>query len=369
MDFELSDEQKMLADAAQRYVREKCGLEARRAASATPDGFSREHWNQFAEMGWLALPIPEDAGGLGGSESDITVLMEQLGEGLVAEPFVDTAILCGTLIAHSGNAAQRSLLLEGIAAGEYIVTLAHIEGDGRSEYATPVSTSATRNGDGWKLNGTKQRVFHGQSADYWLVTAQMDGGTGLFAVAKGTAGVQLASYQMIDGTRAADITFSDAPLGADALLLQPPATLAALEEALDRANLATTAAAIGSMEAVMATTAEYLKTRVQYGKPLSTFQALQHRMAEMFVETDQAHSILYRTLSIAASGNKAEFGKAVSAAKALVTQACQFVTAQGIQLHGGIGVTEEYVIGHHYKAMLVYEKRYGDASFHLARST
>lgn len=368
MDFELSDEQKMLADAAQRYVREECGLDARRAASATADGFSREHWKRFAEMGWLALPIPEDAGGLGGSEVDIAVLMEQLGEALIAEPFVETAILCGSLIAKSGNAALRAALLEGIACGETIVALAHIEGDGRSEYETPVEARVIRNGDGWRLNGTKQRVVHGPSADYWLVTAQIDGGIGLFAVANGTPGVSLAQYQLIDGTRAADIAFSDVPLDANTLLLPPAATRDALEEALDRANLATTAAAIGSMEAVMAVTAEYIKTRVQYGKPLSTFQALQHRISEMFVETDQAHSILYRTISVTSSGGGAQRGKAVSGAKVLVAQAGQFVTAQGIQLHGGLGVTEEYVVGHHYKAMLVYEKRYGDTSFHLTRS-
>lgn len=368
MDFELSDEQKMLADAAQRYVREECTLEAHRAAAATPEGFSREHWNQFAEMGWLALAIPEDAGGLGGSPVDMAVLMEQLGEGLVVEPIVDSTVLCGTLLAKSDNADLRAKLLEGIATGECLVTLAHIEGDGRSEYETQVGATATGAGAGWTLSGTKQRVFHGQSADYWLVTARMEGGVGLFAVARDAAGVTVDTHRMIDGTQASDLSFNGTALGADALVLVPGATQAALEEALDRANLATTAAAIGSMEAVMAITAEYIKTRVQYGKPLSTFQALQHRMAEMFVETDQAHSILYRALSIALSGNAAELGKAVSAAKALVTQACQFVTAQGIQLHGGIGCTEEYVIGHHYKAMIVYEKRYGDASFHLARS-
>lgn len=367
MDFELSDEQKMLADSAQRYVREECTLEARRAAGATPDGFSRAHWRQFAAMGWLALSIPEDAGGLGGSEIDLAVLMQQLGEGLVVEPLVDSAILCGSVIARSDNAARRASLLEGIASGETIVALAHIEGDGRCEYSTAVQATATRSGKGWKLCGTKQRVFHGASADVWLVTAQMDGGIGVFAVPKEAPGVLLASYPLIDGTHAADLTFTDTPLDAEDLLLRPAATPVALEEALDRAVLATTAAAIGSMEAVMATTSEYIKTRVQYGKPLSTFQALQHRMAEMFVETDQAHSILYRALSLVGADVKLR-RQAISGAKALVTQACQFVTAQGIQLHGGIGVTEEYVIGHHYKAMLVYEKRFGDAAFHLARS-
>jgi alkylation response protein AidB-like acyl-CoA dehydrogenase len=368
MDFELSDEQKMLAGAAQRYVREECSLEARRSASATADGFSRGHWQRFAEMGWLALPIPEDAGGIGGSDADVAVLMEQLGEGLVAEPYVDTVILCGSLIARSRNAALRATLLEGIAAGETIVILAHIEDDGRSEYETAVKASATRSGDGWNLSGSKQRVVHGQSADYWLVSAQTDGGIGLFAVASDTRGVSVASYQLIDGTRGADITFSETRLGADALLLPPGETQAALEEALDRAILATTAAAIGSMEVVMAITADYIKTRVQYGKPLSTFQVLQHRISEMFVETDQAHSILYRALSVAESGDAGQLQRAVSAAKTLVARSGHFVTAQGIQLHGGIGVTDEYVIGHHYKAMLVYEKRFGDASFHLMRS-
>jgi len=378
MNFDLTDEQKMLVDTARRYVREKCGLEARRGASQGPDGFSREHWANFTDMGWLALTVPEDVGGLGGSSMDVALLMEQLGESLVAEPLVDTAILGVALIARSDNAALRTALLQDIAAGQCITALAHVEGEGRFEYDTPVTTRAVRSGSGWMLNGVKQRVFHGNSADCLLVTANLadDGGFGafgipdfsVFAIPRSTAGITIDSYELIDGTRAADITLQDVTLDADAILLQPGAAWPALEEALDRAILAATAAALGSMEAVMAMTAEYIKTRVQYGKPLSTFQALQHRMAEMFIEADQVRSILYRALAATEAGDACQRRRAVSAAKTLATRAGHFIAGQGIQLHGGIGVTEEYAVGRHFKAMLAFDKRFGDASFHLTRT-
>jgi alkylation response protein AidB-like acyl-CoA dehydrogenase len=370
MDFNLSDEQKMLVDGARRYLRERYSLEARRAASRTDDGFSRQHWKNFAQFGWLALPIAEERGGMGGSPVDVALLMEQLGAALVAEPVVDSAILCGTLLSHASCSPVAAELLGEIGSGAAIAALAHVEQEGRCEYDSPVSTCAAPTADGWKLFGIKHRVFHGASADRLLLTARLEGGSelGLFVIDPKLAGISFNSYELIDGTRAADIRLEAVRVPASALVLRGARVTEALAQGCDQAVLALSAAALGSMDAVMRMTAEYLKTRVQYGQPLARFQALQHRMSEMFIETDQARSIVHHALASIDSCDTEQVRRAISAAKSLVTRACRFVTSQGIQLHGGIGTTEEYAVGHHYRSMLVYEFRFGDYDFHLDRS-
>jgi alkylation response protein AidB-like acyl-CoA dehydrogenase len=370
MNFDLSDEQKMLVDGAARYVRERCSLEARRRAAQEADGFSRQHWARFAEMGWLALPLPEAAGGLGGGAVDIALLMEELGRGLVNEPLVDSPVLCGALLAAAPPSALRDDLLGRIVDGSCIAALAHVEADGRSEFDTAIECRAQRHADGWRLHGGKHRVVHGGSADCWLVTARVDDGDdyALFAVAAGSAGVAVDSYPLIDGTRACDLLLDGVLLPPEALLLPAGAARAPLEVAIDLAMVAFGAAAVGSMEQVMVATADYLKTRVQYGKPLAQFQALQHRMAEMLVETEQARSILYRALAAIEGGDADARRRAASGARVLIARSGLFVTGQGIQLHGGIGTTEEFAVGHHYKALLTFAGRFGDNAFHALRS-
>jgi alkylation response protein AidB-like acyl-CoA dehydrogenase len=374
MDFDLSDEQRMLAEAARRYVRERCTLEQKRALTARSEGLSRERWAEFAEMGWLALPLPEARGGLGGGPVEIVLLMEELGRGLVNEPVVDSAVLCGALLAHADAEGRAGALLEHLATGAALPVLAHLEPGDRNDYDVAVATRARRIGDGWQLSGSKHLVRHGASATHWLVTARVDGAEGadalaLFVVDRNATGVSVTSHPMIDGTCAADLRFDHLALASDALLIAPGQTQAALNEALDRALLALCAAAIGSMEAVMAMTADYLKTRVQYGQPLARFQALQHRMAEMFVETDQSRAALFRAIAAVEAREPLARAQALSAAKWLIARAGLFVTGEGIQLHGGIGTTEEYAVGHHYKAMVSFDKRLGDADFHLLRSS
>ncbi|MCW8158381.1 acyl-CoA dehydrogenase [Stutzerimonas xanthomarina] len=370
MNFTLTDEQKMLADSAERYIRERYHFEPRRAIAKGETGFSREHWASFAEMGWLALTIPEEDGGLGGSAFDQALLMEYLGGGLVVEPVVDTAVLCGTLIRHSGNAALRENLLGRIAAGEAVLALAHEEQHSRHEYAADVTATAKKLANGWSLSGVKHRVFHGGSADQWLVTAIPEGEkqAAVFVIDRNAAGTRYTTYELLDGSRGADITLTDVIVAEDALLLTAQQSGVALEEAFDQAVLALSSACLGSMEAVMAMTADYLKTRVQYGKPLAQFQALQHRMSEMFVETDQARSMLSSALAAIESGDLQRRRFAISGLKVVAARAHYFVTAQGIQLHGGIGTTDEYAVGHHYKFALMYDKRFGDSDFHLDRA-
>jgi alkylation response protein AidB-like acyl-CoA dehydrogenase len=370
VDFDLSDEQRMLVDGARRYVRENLGTETRRHAATSTDGFSRDHWAAFAEMGWLALPVPEDAGGLGGSDVDIALLTEELGRGLSSLPYVDCAVLACSLIAASPDTALRKQLLAAIASGEAIVALAHMEPDGRSDFDTPVQTRATETAQGWQLSGMKARVVHGGPATHWLVTSRTDDadqdGFAVFIVARDASGVQVSTYELVDGSRGADLQFDAAP--ATLLIRDHVEAATALEAALDRAIVALAAQTVGSMEAVMLTTADYLKQRTQFGQTLSKFQALQHRMSEMFLETDQARSMLMSALAGLASGDSVYRAQAASGAKALITQAAYFVTGQGIQLHGGMGITDELGVSHHYKSALVFDKRFGDRDFHLTRS-
>src|SRR5690606_4309423 len=241
-----------------------------------------------------------------------------------------------------------------------------IEGGGRCEFDTPLATTATAAGDGWRLEGTKQLVFGGHNAGLLVVGARLEGGElGLFAVAADSAGLSRTNYRLIDGSRAADVRLDGVSVPGDALLLRGQAARDALALAIDKCIIAGCGSALGTMETVMAMTADYLKTRVQYGKPLAQFQALQHRMAEMLVETEQARAMLCRALSL--FDDPAQRPAAVSAAKVLISKAARWVTAQGIQLHGGIATTEEYAVGHHYKAMLAFEQRFGDSDWHLAR--
>jgi alkylation response protein AidB-like acyl-CoA dehydrogenase len=370
MNFELTDEHKLLAESAERYMRERYAFEDRRHTVTSGANFSRKHWQQFADMGWLALDIAEANGGLGASSFELTQLMEPLGNGLLLEPVVDTAVLCASILGASDNVGARQRLLESIAAGETVMALAHQEQDSRNEFQVQVRSSARRVVDGWALSGHKHRVFHGGVADVVLVSTILDDSNepALFVVDRTAAGITANTYELIDGSRAADLHFQEVQVTDAALLLRGEVVHQAIETGIDRAILALCAASVGSMEAVMAMTADYLKTRVQYGKPLAQFQALQHRMAEMFVETDQARAMLFSAINAFDSGVVPARRQALSGAKVFIARAYYFVASQGIQLHGGIGTTDEYAVGHHYKAAVLFEKRFGDNDFHLARA-
>lgn len=370
MNFDLTDEQRMLVDGAERYVRERYDFETRRAIVKHENGFSTQHWHDYANLGWLALAIAEEDGGLGGNDTDLALLTERLGEGLVLEPVVECAVLCTSLITASPAGPLRESLLARIASGEMLVALAHQESTVRHEYSHDVRCTARRVADGWELSGVKQRVFYGDNADAWLVSACIEGkpGFALFLVEAGSAGASIHGYELINGSRAADLHLERVIIRESALLVSAERGGEALDFALDRALVAYGAACLGSMESVLSMTADYLKTRVQYGKPLAQFQALQHRMAEMFVETDQARSIHCSALAAMQSGDPQRRRFSVSAMKVVIAQAYLFVTGQGIQLHGGIGTTEEYAVGHHYKAAVMFDQRLGDSDFHLERT-
>lgn len=366
MDFNLTDEQQMLRESASRFVREQYGFEARRKWAAA-DGWSPERWAQYAEMGWLSLSIPEELGGLGCSFVETALVVEELGRGMVLEPFVGGAVLAARLIERAdapGFGSQREASLAGLADGSVIALLAHSEPASRFELDS-VATQAREAPGGWVIDGTKMMVPGAQAATHFIVSAQVQGqGIALFLVNR--EAVVLHAYPLIDGTRAADIELNGVAVGKDALLAAPGSALPLLEEAMDRAALAQVAEGLGCMEAVMELTSEYLKTRQQFGQPIGRFQALQHRMSEMFVEVQETRSILLRGIANL-EGAPAARKQAVSAAKVMLGTAGRFVGGQGIQLHGGIGVTDEYQVGHYYKRLLALEKIYGDSDWHLDR--
>ena len=366
MDFNLTDEQQMLRESAARFMREQYGFEARRKWAAD-GGWSRERWAQYAEMGWLSLSIPEELGGMGCSFVETALVAEELGRGIALEPFIGCAVLAARLIERGdapGFDTRREGLLGGIADGSAITLLAHSEPGSRFELDS-VATQARETAGGWVLDGSKMMVPGAPGAAHFSVSARVHGqGIALFLVPR--EAVVLHSYPLIDGTCAADVELSEAVVGKDALLAAPGSAVLLLEEAMDRAALAQVAEGLGSMEAVLELTGEYLKTRQQFGQAIGKFQALQHRMSEMFVEVQETRSILLRGIANL-EGAPAARRQAVSAAKVMLGTAGRFVGGQGIQLHGGIGVTDEYQVGHYYKRLLALEKIYGDSDWHLDR--
>jgi alkylation response protein AidB-like acyl-CoA dehydrogenase len=364
MDFTLTDEQKMLRDGADRYLAEHYDFDKRRALIARDGGFSEAQWQQFAELGWLALALPEDCDGLAGSAVETSLLMEAMGKRLVLEPFATTAILCARLIEGCEDENLRADLLKGIAAGAVRVALAHGEIDSRYDLDRVVAR-AHRTSRGFAVTGRKTNVWDAPSAHNLIVSAVIEGDTGFafFSVERDAAGVRQRFFPLIDSTQCADVDFDSAPAK---LLL--PATQAPmrLEEAADRMVLARVAETLGIMEQVLDLTAEQLRNRSQFGQPLAKFQALQHRMAEMFVEVQEVRSILYRGLAFI-DAPAAERKAAVSVAKVVANAASRIVGAQGIQLHGGVGMTDEYAVGHYFKRLIALEKAYGDSDYHLKR--
>ena len=366
MDFNLTEEQQMLREGVRRFASESYPFEARRRVLEGPLGFSAEHWQTFAELGWLALGLPEDVGGLGFSFLETTLVMEELGRALAPEPFVSTAVLGSRIIDRSGVQSLRSTLLPQIAEGKLRLALAHSEAKSRYNLAAVSATRARSTDEGYVIDGTKTLVVDAPSAHQLIVSAATEEGFILLVVPRDAAGVRLQEYRLIDGSLAADVEFRGVRVPKAALLAQAGRSLELLAEAVDRAILAAAAEAVGAMEGVLEITNAYLKQRVQFGQTIGKFQALQHRMAEMFVELQESRSILYRGLSLI-DASAPQRKRAISATKVVVSHAAKFVGSQGIQLHGGIGMTEEYAVGHYYKKLICFEKRFGDSEYHLER--
>ena len=346
MDFNPTDEQLMLRDSARRFVSNEYSLEKRRALSRSELGHSADYWRSFGEFGWLGLGLPASVGGLGCSFVETAILMEELGRAIVLEPYVSSAILCAHVLDRCGNEAMRLQTLRELVMAKCRLALAHWETSQRYDHSLP-QTKATRTDGGFVLTGEKSLVLDAHAADQFIVSACVEG-------------------QQIDDSRAADIRLDQVFVPASALLEAPIVSSAILDEAIDRATLGRSAEALGAMEAVMQITADYLKSRVQFGQPIGKFQALQHRMAEMFIEVQEARSILYCGLANIDAA-PAQRAKAIAAVKVVVANAGRIVGGSAIQLHGGMGLTAECSVGHYYKKLLAFDMIYGDIDENLDR--
>jgi pimeloyl-CoA dehydrogenase small subunit len=372
MDFNVTEEQTALQDTLRRFIAKEYGFEKRREFARSPDGFSRNLWRKYADLGVLALPFPEEFGGLNGTAVDTMIVMEAFGPGLILEPYLSAVILCGGLVRDTGNQAQKQNLLPGIAAGDLIMALGHYEPATRYEL-NHVTTSAKPAGDGWTVNGAKSTVLHGAAAQAFIVSARTsanardDAGVSLFIIDRDLPGVSVRDYATQDGLRAAEISLAGVHIGADMLLGAKDKALPAIERALDYANAALCAEAVGIVTALNAATLDYLKTRKQFGVPIGKFQALQHRMADMTIAAEQARSMMYLASVKADAADPAERHRAVSAAKAYIGQAARYVGQQAVQLHGGMGVTDELIVSHWFKRLTMINATFGDADYHLAR--
>lgn len=364
MDFNYTDEQNALRDTLSRYIAKDYPFEARRALAKSAEGFSRAHWKQFADLGLLALPFPEDFGGLNGNAVDTMLTMEAFGRGLVLEPYLATVVVAGHLIRDAGSAAQKEAILPAIAGGERMLALAHYERGARYEVSR-VDTAAKADGAGWKISGAKAVVLGGNAADTLIVSANTGKGISLFLVDSKAAGVTVRSTMTQDGGRAAEVRLDNVAVGQDALVGAQDSALPAIERALDYGIAALCAEAVGIMAALDEATLEYLKTRKQFGQPIGRFQALQHRMVDMVIATEQSRSMAMMAAVKADSSDAAERRRAVSAAKAYIGQQARFVGQQAVQLHGGMGVVDELNVSHYFKRLTMIELTFGNTDHHL----
>lgn len=371
MNFEHTEERRMLADSLRRLITEQYGFEARKQLLQSSPGMSRDMWNQLAEMGVIGALLREEDGGYGGGGFDIAVVFEEIGRGLLLEPLLGSAILVGEAIAVAGTPAQKALL-EQIIAGQTLAALAHEEPDSHYEH-THVATRATQEVDGrWRLQGHKAVVVQAESADLFLVSARSSGGIdeadgiSLFLIPANTPGLQLQGSDTIDGGRVADLLLQDVVLPADALLGQAGTADALLERILGRGVLALCAEALGAMEVAKEATLDHLRTRKQFGLPIGSFQALQHRMADLLLEVEQARSAVINAAA-ALDADRLTRERALSAAKFSIGRIGTLVAEESIQLHGGIGMTWELPLSHYAKRLVMIDHQLGDEDHHLQR--
>ncbi|GAB1266517.1 acyl-CoA dehydrogenase family protein [Aurantivibrio infirmus] len=372
MDFSYSEEQQMLRDSVAKFVSNDYDFDTRRKIVESEGGFSKDNWKLFAELGWLMVPFKEEDGGLGGTATDIIGLMEELGKGIVVEPILATVIMSGGIIAETGSAEQKTELLGAIMEGTLQLGLAFNEPQSRYNLAD-VATTATKQGDNYVLNGHKAVVLNGNNADKLVVVARTSGdqrdskGISLLLVDANAKGVSRTSYETVDGQHGAEIRFDKVSVPASDLLGQEGEALAALEKTIDLAALAVSAEAVGAMEVAYKKTVEYTKTRKQFGVPISSFQALQHRMADMFIQHEQAKSTLLMAAMKCDGSTNGTDPKAISAAKSRVGKSARLVGQESIQIHGGIGVTDELDVGHYFKRLTTIQFIFGSTDFHTQR--
>lgn len=363
----------MLQDSVQKFVQRHYSFDDRNAIIANPEGYSEQCWALFAELGWLTVPFSEEDGGFGGLATDLMVLMEEFGKAMVVEPFVPTAVLGGGIIAALGSTAQKDAMLSPLMEGQLQLACALYEAGGRYNLAN-VATTAKRDADEYVVSGEKILVLNGAEASQLLVSVRTSGeqrdaaGVSVLSIDSNCTGVYRHHYTTVDGHRAAQIRFDDVRVPTANLLGEAGGALSALEQAVDRATLSVSAEAVGALDALLQKTVEYSKTRKQFGTAIGTFQALQHRMADMFIECQLARSIvMMAAMKLDSDISADDKAKAVSAAKSRVGKAIRKVGQEAVQLHGGIGITNELDVGHLFKRVTGIETLFGNTDFHTAR--
>jgi pimeloyl-CoA dehydrogenase small subunit len=374
MDFDLSEEQRLLKESVDGLLGDAYDFDSRKKYMKEPGGWSKSIWGRFAEQGLLGLPFSEDDGGFGAGAVETMIVMEALGRALVIEPYLATVVIGGGLLRHGGSTAQKEAHIPSIIDGSKTFAFAQLEKNSRYDLAD-VSTSAKKKGAGWVIDGEKFVVLNGEAADTLIVTARTKGGQrdaggiGVFLVPAIAKGIARKSYPTQDGLHAADITFTGVEVGSDAAIGDPENALPLIERVVDEARTALCSEAVGLMDESLKATVEYLKTRKQFGVPIGSFQTLQHRAADMFVALEQARSMsMFATMACDFDDAK-ERATAVAAAKVQIGKSGKFVGQQSIQLHGGIGMTMEAKIGHYFKRLTMIENTFGDTEYHLRRVT
>ena len=375
MDFSFSEEQTLLQDTIAKYIQNEYSFETRQKIVLEERGYSSEVWKTYAELGWLGVPFSEDDGGFGGTAIEGMIMLEQFGKGLVVEPFLATVVLAGGALKIGGSRTQKDQYLNGVIDGSLQGALAYAEPQGRFNLAD-LTTKAEKDGNDYLINGYKAVVLNGPSADFYVVSTRTSGeqrdkqGVSLFVVDANTAGISRRDYPTVDAMRASEITFENVKVGSDALLKGDGSEgegLAIIEQVIDEGILAVGAEAVGCMEVLYKATVEYCKTREQFGQPIGKFQVLQHRMVDMFMEHEQAKSLMYMAAMRMDEGYGDQAKKAVSAFKVQVGKSGRFVGQNAVQLHGGMGMTEELNVGHYFKRLTTINTLFGNVDFHLKR--
>jgi pimeloyl-CoA dehydrogenase small subunit len=370
MDFDLTEEQRLLKESLDRLIRDRYAFEQRKNYAQNPEGWSRDLWAQYAELGLLGLPFEEQYGGSAGGPVETMIAMEAFGRALGLEPYFATVVLGGAFLRHGASAEQSADLIPKIAAGRLTLAFAHTERQSRYTLHD-IATRAARDGSGWAIEGEKGVVLHGDSADKLIVTARVGGGrrdrdgVAAFIVDAQATGVSRRGYPTQDGLRAAEIALSGVRVGPEGVLGEPGAALPLVERVVEEGSAALCAEAVGAMSVMHELTVDYLKTRRQFGREIGSFQILQHRAVDMLIALEQARSMAMFATMMAGEDNAAERRQAVSAAKVQIGRSGKLIGQQAIQLHGGIGMTMEYKVGHYFKRVTMIDTMFGNADHHL----
>ena len=371
MDFNFTEEQTLLENMVTSFVRDNYPWEAREAIVKTEEGWKPENWNQFAELGLLGVPFAEEFGGLGGSVVDTMIVMEQFGKGLVVEPYMPSVVLAGGLISSLGSKEQVEAIIPTIISGEARYAFAHSEPQSRFDLFD-VKTSAVASGDDFVLNGFKSVVFGGPIATHLIISARTSGGQRdtdgitLFLVDKTAEGLTLQNYPTIDEYRASEVVIEKLKVSKDMVLGKVNNAYAAIDENVDRSTIAVCAEAVGILEVLKDTTIDYCKNRKQFGQAIGKNQSIQHRLVDMMIEYEQSKSILYMACTADLS-NPSDRKKAVSGAKARIGKAIKYVGENAIQLHGGMGMVDEYMVSHYFKRATMLGILFGNEDYHMKR--